>query len=285
MPFCHSVSISAGIPSSRYSFGIPTRRPLTFAGHRRFVVRHRQIDAGRIQRIVARHRLQHDRAVAHRARHRPRLIERRRKRDDAPARTPPIGRLDPGDAGNRRRLTNRATGIGARRTKHQPPRDRRRRSARRPARHQRRIRALAPPRIDHRLEVARLVRRPHRELVHVELAQHRRARIEQIARDGRFVRRLEPVENVRARRRLHTLGAEQILDAERECPQAPAPIRPRSACRTPLRPSKQSPASRRRTQFSARAFSIALMCASVSSRRARRPSSSTRRALRRWSIR
>ena len=56
---------------------------------------------------------EHDRRVAHRLRQRPRLVERRGEGDDAPARAAPIGRLHPDDAGEGRRLADRAAGIGA----------------------------------------------------------------------------------------------------------------------------------------------------------------------------
>ena len=79
---------------------------------RRLVVRHRAIDRGRILRIVPGHRAQQDRGVAHRARDRAGLVERRGERDDAPARAAPVGRLDPDRAGERGRLADRAAGVG-----------------------------------------------------------------------------------------------------------------------------------------------------------------------------
>ena len=82
-----------------------------------------------------------------------------------------------------------------------PRRDRRRRPARRAARRQRRhCCRLAPPRADHRAVGAGLVRRAHRELVHVELAEHPRARLAQVGGDGALVGRLEALEDVAARR-------------------------------------------------------------------------------------
>src|SRR3546814_4169777 len=57
-------------------------------------LRHRGIHRSRTLRIVARHGAQHDGAVAHRARHRPRLVERGGEGDDAPARAAAVGRLD-----------------------------------------------------------------------------------------------------------------------------------------------------------------------------------------------
>ena len=86
---------------------------------------------------------------------------------------------------------------------------------------ERRARLLAAPvrrqpgRRD-RSVIGRLVRRAHGELVHVELAEHHRAVAPEIGGDGRFVGRLEAVENVAARLRVHALGGEEILDADRQ---------------------------------------------------------------------
>ena len=79
---------------------------------------------------------QHERAVAHGARHRARLIERGRERDDAPARAAAIGRLHADDAAESGRLADRAAGIGAGRGEAQTGGHRRRRAARAAAGHQ-----------------------------------------------------------------------------------------------------------------------------------------------------
>src|SRR5262249_24829773 len=78
---------------------------------RRLVVWDRTVDRRRILGIVPRHRGEQDGAIAHRARERPRLIERGRIGHDAPARAAPIGRLDADDAGEGRRLADGAAGI------------------------------------------------------------------------------------------------------------------------------------------------------------------------------
>jgi hypothetical protein len=67
---------------------------LQIARQSRFPVRNRHIEAGRILGIEPGHGFQHDRAVAHVARHRPGLIERGGKGHNAPARAAAIGRLD-----------------------------------------------------------------------------------------------------------------------------------------------------------------------------------------------
>ena len=80
------------------------------AADRLLVVGHREVGASGVLGVVPCHRAQKDRAVAHGARERPRLIERRRKRDDPPARAAPVGRLDADrgrDRGNRDRNRDR----------------------------------------------------------------------------------------------------------------------------------------------------------------------------------
>ena len=191
-------------------------QPLYAVFQRRFVIGHGHVDAGGILRIHARHVPQHDRRIAHRARDGTRLIERRCEGDDAPARATSVSRLDADRARDGGRLTDRAARIGRRGAETQKSGDGRGRTARRSARHQRLVRILRAPGIDHRLEIARLVRRPHGELVHVDLAEHDRARVPQVLRDGRFIRRNEVRQDAAAGRGAHALGAEQILDGERQ---------------------------------------------------------------------
>ena len=168
-----------------------------------------------ILRVVPRHRPQHDRRVAHRLRQRPGLVERRGEGDDAPARAAPVGRLHPDDPGEGRRLADRAAGIGARRAEAEIRRHRRRRPAGRPARRQRR-RVPGPPPGAHRRAIDRgLVRAPHGELVHVELADADRSRLPELPRHRALVGRPEPLEDPRGRLRRLALDAEEILDPER----------------------------------------------------------------------
>ncbi len=111
--------------------------------------------------------------------------------------------------------------------------DRRSRTAGRSARHQRRFGPGAPPRRNHRPEIRCLVRRAHRELIEVELAEHHGAIAPEIGADRRFIGRREPFENVARRRRLHALRAIEILDAERVSLRAAPPRISRSARRRP----------------------------------------------------
>ena len=71
-----------------------------------FPIGHRHIEAGGILRIKARHRAQHNRAVARVARHRACLVEAAGKGDHAPARAAAVCGLDPGNAGEGRRLAD-----------------------------------------------------------------------------------------------------------------------------------------------------------------------------------
>ena len=82
-------------------------------------------------------------------------------------------------------------------------------------------RAPALPRIDHRAVIARLIGRPHGELVNVELAEHDRAGRPQIGSHRRLIGWREAVEDVRAGRGADALGREQILDAERDAFERP----------------------------------------------------------------
>src|SRR3546814_7182251 len=64
------------------------------AGKACFPLRNWQVQRRRIARIEASHILQHDRAIAHIARHRPCLIQRTGERHNAPARAAAISGLD-----------------------------------------------------------------------------------------------------------------------------------------------------------------------------------------------
>ena len=65
---------------------------------------------------------------------RPDLVEARRERDQAVARDPAVGGLEPDDAAQRRGLADRAAGVGAERERREPGRHRRGRAAARAAR-------------------------------------------------------------------------------------------------------------------------------------------------------
>ena len=90
----------------------------------------------------------------------------------------------------------------------------RRAAAGRAARH-----AGAVPRVERRAVGGVLVRRAHRELVLVGLAQQRGARLRQPAHDRGGVGRAVALQDPRARLRRHALGAEEVLDRERDAGQ------------------------------------------------------------------
>ena len=83
--------------------------------------------------------LQQRRRVRHRARQRAHLVERAGEGDHAVARHAPVGRLEPHQVGERRRLADRAAGVGAQRAEHLARRHRRRRAARGAARRARQV--------------------------------------------------------------------------------------------------------------------------------------------------
>ena len=180
-----------------------------------------EVERGRILRIITAHGGEQQRTILDGPRHRPGLIERRGKGDNAPARAAAIGRLDARNADECRGLADRAASIGARCARHQPRRYCRRRAARRAAGDEIAIGTFRLPWRDHLAIGAGLVRRAHGEFIEVELAEHHRAITEQIARHGRFIGWNKAFKDLRRSRRLHALGAEQILDAKRNAGQWP----------------------------------------------------------------
>ena len=201
------------------------------------VVGHRQLDAGGIALIEAGHRTQQQRRILGAARDQAALIQARGEGDHAVARHAAIGGLEPGHAAQRRRLADRAAGVGGGGRRHQPGGHRRRRAAGGAARHARDV-----PGIAHRAEVAGLVGRAHRELVHVGLAEHDHAGGPQALDHRGIVGRDEIRQHARAAGGLLAAGAEDVLVGDRHAGQ-----RRRLACRAaahrPL-PPRASAASR-----------------------------------------
>ena len=117
---------------------------------------------------------------------------------------------------------------------------------------------LRPPGIEHRTEGAGLVGRAHGEFVHVGLAQHHRAGVPQILGHGGFIRRHEIAQDLAAGRGAHALGAEQILDRQRQAFQRAAPrLWPRCARRTASAIASAFSGVSVMKALSGRAFSIA----------------------------
>mgnify|MGYP001615922256 CR=1 FL=1 len=84
---------------------------------------------GRVERVRPFDRLIDSSRIPHRPRKRPDLVETRRHRDEAGARDAAVGRLEAGDAAERRRLADRTARVRAERDERHPRRDRRRRAA------------------------------------------------------------------------------------------------------------------------------------------------------------
>jgi len=149
---------------------------------RREIVGHRPRARGGVERVRARHRLQHERAVLRGARHRPEVIVRPGERHAARAAHPAIGRLESGDAAGRRGQADRSAGVGADRAVREPRGHRHTRSARRAARA-----ALGVPRVAGVAVMRVVAEGPHGELGHVELAEGDRARADEPGHRGAVV--------------------------------------------------------------------------------------------------
>ena len=166
-----------------------------------------ELERRRVARVLADHRAEQQRRVGHVARERAGLVERRGERDHPVARDGAVGRLEADDPAQRGGLADRAAGVRADRPRREPGRDGGRAAAARSARD-----ARAVPRVQDRPEGRVLVRRAHRELVLVGLAEQRRAGLAQALDRRRRVRRQVALEDARAGLARDALGAEQVLD-------------------------------------------------------------------------
>ena len=173
-------------------------------------------DRGRVAGVAPLHRREQQRRVGDVAGQRPALVERGGEGDHPVARDRPVGRLQPDDPAERRRLADRAARVGADRAGCEAAGDDRRRAARGAARD-----PAAVPGVEDRPVGGVLVRGAHRELVHVGLAEHPGACRVEPAHRGRRVRRPVALEDLRAGRGRRPLGAEDVLDRDRDPPQRP----------------------------------------------------------------
>ena len=229
--------------ATRTCRGTPTRRPLTSPVSAAATSGTRLVRRGGVGAIGAGDHRQRQRRVLDRARERADLIERRREGQQAVARHAAVGRLEPDDAAERRRLADRPAGVGAERERHLRRADGGRRAAARSAR-----RARQRPGIAHRPERRVLVRRAHRELVAVGLADDHRAGGLEPLDDGGVVGRHVGVEDLRRRGGPHAAHAEVVLDRDRaRRPAGPAPRR-RRAARPPCRARAERARRRRRVE-------------------------------------
>ena len=161
-----ATSGSTPCSSSRARHADP--RAADIAGQRRRVIGHRLGRAGRVRRVGARDHAERDRRIVDGPRQRPDLIERGTERNQAVPRDAAVGWLESDHAAHRGRLPNRSAGVGPERQRRDARRDGGGRSAARAAGD-----AIERPRVVHGTERRVLVRRAHRELVAVGLADER----------------------------------------------------------------------------------------------------------------
>ena len=178
---------------------------------RRGVIGHGLAARRRVGRVVARERLQHQRAVLDRARHRPRVIERPRERQHTGAAHAPVRRLQADDAAERCRASDGSAGVGSQRANRQPSRERRAGPARRSAGD-----VIEVPRIARGLVAMSGELDAEGELVRDELAEHHHAGLGE-ARDARRVEIRHPVREQRgAAGGEDALGRVEVLVRDRD---------------------------------------------------------------------
>ena len=166
----------------------------------------------------------------------PAWSEGRAVGDQAVARDTTVARFNGADAAERRRLADAAAGISAQRSQSQIRRHRRRAAAAAAAGH-----PLDIPGIARREVGAVLSRRAHGEFVHIQLAQHHRARLAQPS-DSRGVKdRLVAFENLGAAGGLDAFGGQHIFQRRWGCPA--------TACRRRQRAPDQPPPPAPRAQI------------------------------------
>ena len=170
--------------------------------------------ARRVRRIGAGDHRQRERGIADGPGQRTDLIERRGERQQPVARDAAVGRLQPDDAAQRRRLADRSAGVGAERERRHAGGDGHRRSAARSAGN-----AIGRPRIPRRAERRVLGRRSHRELVAVGLADDDGAGRLEPRDDGGVERRHERLEDPRRGGRPDAARAEVVLERDRHAGQ------------------------------------------------------------------
>ena len=184
----------------------------------------RDVDGGRVGRVLAGDDRVEARAVADVLRDRADLVEARCERDDAEAADGAVGRAQADVAAERRRLLDRAARVRAEPPGCEPGRDSGSGAAARAARD-----AVGIPGIVGRAVGRVLGRRAHREFVGVRLADHRQAGGAAAGRDGRVEHRHVAGEDLRAGRRLDALGRDHVLERDRNAVALRALDRPQVA--------------------------------------------------------
>ena len=149
-----------------------------------------------------------------RARHWPDLIERRSKRDQAVSRHTPIGRLQAGNAAERRRLPDGSAGIRSKRDRRHACRHCDGRSATRPAGD-----VIGIPGIARRPERRVLGRRAHGEFIAIRLAHHDGARRLESRHHRCVVGWNEPLKHSRRSRRRDAASHDVVFERDRDAGQ------------------------------------------------------------------
>ena len=187
------------------------------AGQRRPVIRDRAVGACRVLRIVAGNRLQQDRAILDRPRHRPGMIEGEGIGVDAGAADQTVSRFQADDAAQRRRAADRAAGIGAERAGDKAGGNRGPGAARRAAGE-----VVAVPRIARRRPGQIEGRPAMREFMGRELAQQHRAGLVKLGDGGRVFGRDEVLADFRVAGGADAGGRIDVLQPERYAVQRAA---------------------------------------------------------------
>ena len=171
----------------------------------------RHVDGRRVVLVAAGDDRVEVRAVANVPRDRTDLVERRREGDDAVARHRAVRRPQAHVTAERRRLLDRAAGVGPQRPRRKTRRDGGGAAAARAARN-----ACRVPRVARRAVRRVLGRGAHRELVGVRLADHAQAARTAVRDHGRVVDRDVALEDLRAGSRRDPAGADDVLDRDRD---------------------------------------------------------------------
>ncbi len=202
------------------------------AGKSQERVRHRHRGGGRVALVAPGDRVEERRRVADVTGERPDLVERAGEGDDPVAGDAAVRRLEPDDPGQRRRLADRAARVGPDPEGDMAGRDRDRRAAAAATGDR-----VEVPGVAHRAVGAVLVRRAHRELVHVRLAEDHRPGIAEPLGDVGVVWRDVALEDPRSGRRLAALDRDEVLEGDGDAEER----RQRLEGAAPLRPGRGDP--------------------------------------------
>ena len=179
------------------------------AGQRGGIVFDGYVDGGGIERIGARHHVQHDRQVTGGTRHRSSVIEAPAQHGDAVLADPPVGGLDPRHAAGGGRRANRPAGVAAGAAQAEAGRERGPGAS---ARTRRGVPGVPRVRGGRRIE-------SERELVGRHLAEDHRPGGTQPGDGGRIALGHVALAYLRAGRGAHPLRIVEVLDHDRDAVQ------------------------------------------------------------------